>query len=361
MRHVDWELIARHLRGDSTPAERQWLERISVGDPDVSDALAAMQDVARDGDNEVSPEQLLAHLKGITGAGTPTRRAPVRSAPRFAALEGRMVSLRVAAVGVLTLLGASALGWYALRARTPQTATTSVVTQSVISTAHGQRLTLRLSDGTLVTLAPGSTLRTPSTYGENERRVELIGEGVFTVVHDSARPFSVHTPKLVASDLGTRFLVRAYAEDESADVVVAEGTVAVQAKKDKATEGPLTDSVFVGRAERAHVQRNGAVRITRKVDLDEYFDWVDGTLVFRAAPLGQVVERLERWYAVEIRLDPPSLAERRLIASVEKDEPVTSILRAAAASLDLTLSRSGRVYTLSTNPALPPARGASSR
>jgi ferric-dicitrate binding protein FerR (iron transport regulator) len=94
--------------------------------------------------------------------------------------------------------------------------------------ARGHRPSLRLSDGTLVSLAPGTTLRTPSNYGTRDRIVEPEGEAVFTVTHDVSRPFAMRAPRVVATDLGTRFAVRAFAGDSTTDVVVAEGVVAVR-------------------------------------------------------------------------------------------------------------------------------------
>jgi ferric-dicitrate binding protein FerR (iron transport regulator) len=76
------------------------------------------------------------------------------------------------------------------------------------------------------------------------RTLELEGEAVFTVAHESTRPFAVRTSRAVATDLGTCFVVRAYLDDPNTDVVVAEGQVAVTAggQADGRTGGHSTGS-----------------------------------------------------------------------------------------------------------------------
>ncbi|MFZ5623153.1 MAG: FecR family protein, partial [Gemmatimonadota bacterium] len=224
-----------------------------------------------------------------------------------------------------------------------------------VATRRGERLELRLPDGSLVHLAPQSTLRVPVAYGAGERRVSLEGAAVFTVTHDTTRPFAVHTARAVARDVGTRFLVRAYAGDAATDVVVAEGAVAVglparRAAGDAARPSarPRPDAVVVAAGARARVTRQEHVVVTPRVALDEYFAWTDGRLVFRDVPLAEVAAQLSRWYDVDVRLGAESLGRLRLTASATEREAPEDVLRLIAASLDLDLqiSHAGQTYTL---------------
>jgi transmembrane sensor len=217
---------------------------------------------------------------------------------------------------------------------------------TVISTALGQRLGLRLSDGSQVTLAPGSTLRTPADFGKASRVVELEGEAVFNVTHDSTRPFAVRTSRAMATDLGTRFVVRAYRDDAVTDVVVADGSVAV---RQAGTPVPRRDSVIVARGERARVTGDGRLQFSRGVALEEYLAWTEGRLLLRGITLSEAAKRLSRWYDVEIRLEPETIGGRRIQAVAADNEPAIEVLQSIAESLDLRLSRSGRVFTLTAN------------
>ena len=372
MTRIDWDLLTRYRAGSCTAAERQWLERLASADPDLALVLTTVAQVAADGDASVDDATVARHLAAIkrrprvTGAdtealvegpvrsastapGTPdttgvatTETLPRRKLPRpRLTLRGARPWWQGLAAGAL-LTGGAVAGWLASR---PPPAPPAVEPHSIVQTAPGQRLGLRFSDGTLVMLAPGTTLRTPADYGRHERALELDGEAVFTVVHDSARPFSVRTNGLIARDLGTRFLVRAYRGDQVADVVVAEGEVAVTPT---ATAGSQSDSLIVRTRERVQVAASGRVNLVSSVNLDGYFGWVDGRLVFRDTPLREVARRLSRWFDVEIRLDPDSLGRRRIRAVVQ-DEPAADVLRTIAASLDLELVRAGRLFTLTTH------------
>src|SRR5213080_3916464 len=78
------------------------------------------------------------------------------------------------------------------------------------ATPRGRRAVLRLLDGTEITLNADSKLRAPVTFAARQRDVYLEGEAYFSVVHNAARPFVVHTGSGAIRDIGTRFGVHAY-------------------------------------------------------------------------------------------------------------------------------------------------------
>src|SRR5207247_5648605 len=96
------------------------------------------------------------------------------------------------------------------------------------ATAPGHRAALTLPDGSRVLLSVGTRLLVPRDYGVVVRAVELEGEAYFAVRHDPARPFLVRTEHGTTEDLGTEFDVRAYRDEQSLQVVVATGRVALR-------------------------------------------------------------------------------------------------------------------------------------
>lgn len=339
MPEIEWSLLAQYAAGECTADECLAVERWLAAAPENATQLAAMRAVAVAGERTSSRQdrdRILADVRrkvGASRAGTSVVVEPRRYVQR---------ALRIAAV-LAAAASVPVLGYLWLRDRT-EPVVASAPASRTFTTPRAAKLSLRLPDGTQAELAPSSTLRLPATYGAHDRTVELIGEAVFTVTHDEQRPFAVRTARFVARDLGTRFVVRAYAEDSTAEVVVAEGVVAVTRESPAARHA--SDSIVLGRGERMQLAADGRLAVARDVRLDGYFGWTEGRLVFREVRLGDAVTRLARWHDIDIRFATPELARLPFSASFENTEPSSTVLRVIADALNLRVERLGRVYTL---------------
>lgn len=333
MTHPDlpWADLARLLAEELGPEEAGRLEAWIAADPDRAALVAALRQAWEAAGVAVrgwDPDRALSRIR----EGSPQEaRVIARLGGGRSRLRGRWLApaLAVAASLLLVLGGATLVS----RLRAPATLTE-------YRAARAQRLVLRLGDGTQVTLAPGTVLRRPSDYGRRERRLELEGEGFFIVTHDAARPFSVVTSHLIARDVGTRFNVRAYADDPTTAVVVAEGQVAVGVRQPASNDS----SLVLGSGEAGDV-RNGSIARAPAVSVDQALAWTEGRLVFRDTPLSEVAIRLSRWYDVEVRVVGPDLGLLRVTGSF-RDEPVGAVLDAVARSLDLRLEHRNTTYEL---------------
>lgn len=191
-------------------------------------------------------------------------------------------------------------------------------------------------------LAAGSTLRHPRIFPRQSREVTLEGEAYFSVEHDPRRPFRVRAGNLIATDLGTEFLVRAYPEDPNARVVVRSGEVAVRPAEKQAV-GAAEQVVRPGELGRLGA---GGLPQVEQADTAAYFGWIQGTLVFDGTPLREALPQLSRWYDLEFRLADSSLGSIPL--SGRLDQTLTQArLDLLAGSLGLKQDRQGRVVTLS--------------
>jgi len=349
MNGLDWDLLTRYLAGACAPAEQERVERWLAESPANRAIVDDLRRAAALADETATPDrqaEILASLRrdwagvadtdkqpaGDLGPGSLHLVGAERAAPKFAIPGSGWSAAAKIAAAVMLLVGGGVIAGRLLR-HPPVAPATPRATFTAVATARGERRTLRLADGTLVALAPASTLRISSTYGARERAVELEGQAVFTVTHDSTRPFAVRTAHAVARDLGTRFAVRAYADEAATDVVVAEGLVAV------------SDRLVVHRGERARVGPEGRFALVRGVPLDEYFAWTEGRLVFQDTPLREAALQLGRWYAIDVRLGSQGIGARRLSASF-RDEPTSEALRVVASVLNLEVSHTGSTYTL---------------
>lgn len=189
-------------------------------------------------------------------------------------------AMRIAAVLVIGLV--TAVSWLYLRELpAPERYQT-------VSVPYGARTQIALPDGSEVWLNSGSTLVYSSAFS-SERSVKLKGEGFFEVVKGKL-PFKVSTANGEIQVLGTSFNVQAYTGDNFT-VTLEKGTVR------------LTDAHH----EQEHVlspgeqitQENGKF-VKRKVSTAMFTSWKDGLLIFDRELFPAMMERLERWYNVEI-------------------------------------------------------------
>lgn len=344
----DYALLARYLGGECTDAEvarvRTWLAE-EQGNAVAFEAFEKLWRTAATHPTRVDVDMAWSRVE--QGMNGPSERETVRG-PVFMrggrALPSRWSRVARIAAAITLVVGTGIVGrtvW-----RNMPHADAAAPTFNVVSTARGQRLAIRLQDGTLVTLAPSTTLRTPSTYGVRDRTVELDGEAMFTVVHDASRPFAVRTARALARDLGTRFVVRAYGSDARTDVVVAEGEVAVVAARAASDRSPA-DSLVVRPGEQVQVHGDGRVALIKNVPLDRYFGWTDGRLVFRDTPLDEVVAQISRWYDVDVRLTAGAVRSLPVTVAFEHQSAGEAV-RSVAMLVGLAVSQTGGTYTLTS-------------
>jgi transmembrane sensor len=99
------------------------------------------------------------------------------------------------------------------------------LTETTNQSQQPQRV--QLTDGSRVTLQPGSRVRYPARFAADKREVYLTGIAFFEVVKHPKQPFFVYANELTTKVLGTSFWVRALPGDPQVQVVVRTGRVSV--------------------------------------------------------------------------------------------------------------------------------------
>lgn len=321
-REEDVELV-RYVTGRCTPAEAAEFEEVLAADPELAARVESYREVwarVRDARGRWDTDAAWAELRERH-----EERMRRRATRRIPAWLGRAAAILVLALGGMGVWGL--VPWDSIRDGRP-------VEMTEFATNPGQTARLRLPDGSQVILSVDTRLRVPENFGRKSRDLYLEGEAIFEVEHDDRRPFRVHTQGLIAEDLGTRFVVRRYAEDSATTVAVTEGQVELKPAAATASSEPyLLDPGDLGR-----VNDEGEVEIRRGIDAEAYLAWADGRLIFADTPLDDVVAQLRRWYAAEIRLADPALGERRISASFQ-GEPLQQVVNLLALTLDLDAER----------------------
>lgn len=158
------------------------------------------------------------------------------------------------------------------------------------STSYGEHKKVSLPDGTVLTLNSCSRVRYPSRFVDDERRIELEGEGFFQVSHNEKQPFVINTRFFDVRVLGTCFNVKSYSSDETVMVDVENGKVQID-MPDAMMRLTANEQVRINTAsgEYSKEREKHAVAV-----------WRGGALRFDATPIHDVAKELERMYNCRI-------------------------------------------------------------
>lgn len=211
------------------------------------------------------------------------------------------------------------------------------------TTTAGFEQHVTLPDGSLVTLAPESSLNV--RYTRDERRLQLLAGGAdFAVAKDPDRPFFVAAGGLSVRAVGTAFRVR-HEDVGGIEIVVTEGEVRVL-HEDEAASGPPAfagpglllaagDSVrWDGRlAGDPLVVRSEAVPASRVALQSEI-----PRLVFADTTIQAAVDQLNRHSSVKIEIADPALAARTVGGGLRADS-AEAFAAALATNGDIVVER----------------------
>lgn len=176
-------------------------------------------------------------------------------------------------------------------------------------TAKGEHTSIALSDGSQIELNTDTELSVQ--YTDNARSVTLHhGEALFTVEHNSEKPFAVTAANGVIKDIGTRFNV--YQQATKVAVTVLEGEVSI-------TMANNATPYSVKPNQQLSYDNNGQVTPFVLVDGDTATAWQKRQLVFKAQPLSVVVEQLARYHDVSLKIADPHLQALKVSGSFPSD------------------------------------------
>lgn len=206
-----------------------------------------------------------------------------------------------------------------------------------IKTEKGQRMKLRLSDGSAVQLNANSRLSVPDRFSENEpRQIFLEGEAYFDILHDSDRPFIINVDKAVAKVLGTKFSIQSYPSEPQVTLAVAEGKVSLANSNETSVPAEIISQNQV-----ATMESNGIPEVVSVNDMSEFIGWTTGELVFKQAAFKTVKRKLERWYDIEIHTELGSgvKIDNKLTATFSDTQRIDDVLESISLVMDVDIEK----------------------
>ena len=203
------------------------------------------------------------------------------------------------------------------------------------ATEVGQQLRVKLQDGSLVYLNTNSQVQI--RYTAAARDVQLLrGEALFTVEHDTRRPFRVSTGTAVVHALGTQFDV--YRQPARTLIEVVNGEVNVLSQGNAGSALPerdrsnphapaagIPEPARLTTGERASIDLEGQIRRdARNVQLAQ--DWQQRRLVFDGATLAEAAAEFNRYNRKQIVVEGEDLSARPISGTFSADHPQALLL-----------------------------------
>jgi ferric-dicitrate binding protein FerR (iron transport regulator) len=196
---------------------------------------------------------------------------------------------------------------------------------NTLSTPRGGQYQLVLSDGTKVWLNAASSIRYPTAFTGDERKVQITGEAYFEVVKNTSMPFEVSVKDMTVKVLGTHFNVMAYKNEPTSKVTLLEGAIIVK-------EG--NKEVLLEPGQQTQIEENGQIKKMQGVDLDGEIAWKNNQFWFNDDNIQTVMRRLSRWYNVEVVIkgDIP----QHFAGYIPRNMNVSKVFQALQATTHLT-------------------------
>lgn len=188
---------------------------------------------------------------------------------------------------------------------------------------YGKTFKLKLSDGTLVCLNAGSSIKYPVEFiSGQERKIAITGEAFLDVAKDSLHPFVISLNEFNVRVLGTQFNVSAYPEDPVSEIVLVEGAVAMY----KEIEGFNADkALLLEPSFKGSFNKKDLSITSEKVLTSTYTSWIKGELIFRNMTFGNILKKLERHYNVTVVNKNEDLTNKMFNANFG-NEPLINVL-----------------------------------
>jgi transmembrane sensor len=290
---ADWLI---RLEGDPSPQMRANFDAWLAADPRNQAAFIRLEQTW-------SRADILNRLRPLDGAvdemvldkfGVPT---PLFEAPKKKPrnpLLAVAATLLIVAVGAITWIVVSRTGW------------------QVYETEFGGFQRVALADGSTAMLNTDSRIRARMSSGRREIVLDK-GEALFTVAHDTRRPFDVTAGDTVVRAVGTAFSVR-LRDQQQVDVIVTEGRVAIDPPDDSLNSKlpqpvalPELSTLAAGetvsvKSHRMRVQKIADEDVTRKLA------WTKGRLSFDRVTLAEAVAEFNRYNRRQLVVDDPGIA-----------------------------------------------------
>lgn len=222
--------------------------------------------------------------------------------------------------------------------------TPSAITYNTLATPRGGQYQLVLPDGSKVWLNAASSIKFPTAFAGNERKVEMTGEVYFEVAKNPKQPFKVFIapqagrPEAAVEVLGTHFNINAYDDENAMKTTLLEGKVKVGNPRQA---GADWQSAILKPGEQAELTPDSRLTIHDKADLESIMAWKNGLFHFENVDIKAVMRQISRWYDVEVEYKG-TIKNEPLFIEIPRNTNLSDVLKVLETTADLQLRLEGK-------------------
>lgn len=180
---------------------------------------------------------------------------------------------------------------------------------------RGGEFKLTLADGTEVWLNSETELQYPTTFSAKERIVKLKGEAYFKVAKNARSPFIVMVNDMQVKVYGTQFNISTQNQGKI-ETVLVNGSVGIT------YEGK---EILLTPSQKAELSEKTRQISVENVNVLPYIAWKEGNFMFHNESLESIMEKLSRWYDIQVFYTNEEIKTVRLSGILERYKEVNEL------------------------------------
>lgn len=197
---------------------------------------------------------------------------------------------------------------------------------------------IMLADGTKLWANAGTSVFYPDDFTGDEREIFISGEVYLEVAKNPDRPFIVNAGGTRIRVTGTKFNVKAYAEDGTVTTTLMEGGVVVSV--------PGHEEIALSPGNVLYFDKKDGIVDTYPVRMGMFPSWFKGEFNAYHVSFAQIARDLERRFGVKIVIRNAKVGEEMFYASFVNDEDVDKILSKLNVDGIFKIKRNGDVIDI---------------
>lgn len=201
-----------------------------------------------------------------------------------------------------------------------------------------------LSDGSVVWLKGESRLIYPNNFSGKTREVTLIGEAFFDIAKDPVKSFIIHSPNFTTRVLGTTFNIKAYENNDSQEVVVITGKVAVSLND--VLSNKVKEIVLNPNQKAIYSRKENTFIESKTEELPHLISLLKSKLIFNATPLDDIIKVLNSLHGVNISVAKENMKNCKITADLT-NEPLEISIAILSKALNADYNIEGKNILLS--------------